>query len=35
MILDADGKVVARASGEKSAEDLKVWIDEALASTTT
>jgi thiol-disulfide isomerase/thioredoxin len=35
VILDADGKVVARASGEKSAEDLKVWIDEALASTTT
>jgi thiol-disulfide isomerase/thioredoxin len=35
VILDADGKVVARASGEKSAEDLKVWIDDALASTTT
>jgi thiol-disulfide isomerase/thioredoxin len=33
VILDADGKVVARASGEKSAEDLKVWIDEALATT--
>jgi thiol-disulfide isomerase/thioredoxin len=35
VILDADGKVIARASGEKSAEDLKVWIDDALASTTT
>jgi thiol-disulfide isomerase/thioredoxin len=35
VILDADGKVIARDSGEKSAEDLKVWIDEALASTTT
>ncbi len=31
VILDADGKVIARASGEKSAEDLKVWIDDALA----
>ena len=35
VILDADGKVVARDSGEKSAEDLKVWIDDALASATT
>ena len=35
VILDADGKVVARDSGEKTAEDLKVWIDDALASMTT
>jgi thiol-disulfide isomerase/thioredoxin len=35
VILDADGNVIARDSGEKSAEDLKVWIDDALASTTT
>jgi thiol-disulfide isomerase/thioredoxin len=35
VILDADGKIIARDSGEKSAEDLKVWIDDALASTTT
>jgi thiol-disulfide isomerase/thioredoxin len=34
VILDADGKVVARDSGEKTAEDLKVWIDDALASMT-
>lgn len=35
VILDADGNIIARDSGEKSAEDLKVWIDDALASTTT
>ena len=35
VILDADGNVIARDSGEKTAEDLKVWIDDALASTTT
>lgn len=35
VILDADGKVIARASGEKSAADLKVWIDDALSTTTT
>jgi hypothetical protein len=32
VILDAEGKVIARDSGEKTAADLKVWIDEALAS---
>ena len=31
MILDADGTAVARASGSRSADDIKVWIDEALA----
>jgi thiol-disulfide isomerase/thioredoxin len=33
VILDADGNIVARDSGEKSAEDLKVWIDTALSTT--
>lgn len=35
VILDADGNVLARDSGEKSAEDLAMWIQDALASTPT
>jgi thiol-disulfide isomerase/thioredoxin len=31
VILDADGNILARDSGEKSAEDLAVWIQDALA----
>ena len=31
MIADADGNVLARDSGTKSAEDLAVWIQTALA----
>ena len=31
VILDADGNVLARDSGEKTAEDLAVWIQDALA----
>jgi thiol-disulfide isomerase/thioredoxin len=34
MVVDADGTVLARASGEKSAEDLATWIREALANST-
>jgi hypothetical protein len=30
MIVDADGNVLDRASGTKSAEDLAVWIQAAL-----
>jgi cytochrome c biogenesis protein CcmG/thiol:disulfide interchange protein DsbE len=32
VIADADGNVLARDSGEKQAEDLAVWIKEALAA---
>ena len=35
VILDADGNILARDSGEKSAEDLAVWIQDALASAPT
>ncbi|HYN35258.1 MAG TPA: TlpA disulfide reductase family protein [Ilumatobacteraceae bacterium] len=35
VILDADGNVLARDSGEKSAEDLAVWIQDALANAPT
>ncbi|MEM8620438.1 MAG: TlpA disulfide reductase family protein [Actinomycetota bacterium] len=31
MILDADGNVVSRASGSRSADEIKAWIDESLA----
>lgn len=34
MIVDADGTVLDRASGTKSAEDLAVWIQDALATST-
>lgn len=34
VLLDADGNIVARDSGEKSAADLQVWIDEALATAS-
>ncbi len=33
MIADADGNVLARASGTKSAEDLAAWIQTALDSS--
>jgi thiol-disulfide isomerase/thioredoxin len=33
VILDAEGNVLARDSGTKSAEDLAVWIQDALATT--
>jgi thiol-disulfide isomerase/thioredoxin len=33
VVLDADGNVLARDSGTKSAEDLAVWIQDALATT--
>ena len=32
MIVDADGNLLARASGTKSAEDLATWIQDALAT---
>ena len=32
MILDADGNVVARTSGEMSVDDLTAWISDAMAS---
>ena len=35
LLVDADGSVLARASGEKSAEDLATWIQDALAASTT
>ena len=35
VILDADGNVLARDSGEKTAEDLAVWIQDALANAPT
>lgn len=35
VILDADGNVLARDSGEKSADDLAVWIRDALANAPT
>ncbi len=31
MLLDADGNVVARASGSRGADEIKSWIDESLA----
>jgi len=34
MIVDADGTVLDRASGSKSAEDLAAWIQGALANST-
>jgi cytochrome c biogenesis protein CcmG/thiol:disulfide interchange protein DsbE len=34
VILDADGNILARDSGEKTAEDLAAWIQEALSTTT-
>ena len=33
MVLDADGNVLARDSGTKSAENLAIWIQDALATT--
>jgi thiol-disulfide isomerase/thioredoxin len=33
MVVDADGSVLARASGTKTAEDLATWIQDALATT--
>jgi thiol-disulfide isomerase/thioredoxin len=33
MVVDADGTVLARASGEKTAEELSVWISDALATS--
>ncbi len=33
MIADADGNVLDRASGTKSAEDLAAWIQDALATS--
>ena len=33
MIADADGNVLARASGTKSAEELAAWIQDALATS--
>ena len=35
MILDADGNVVARTSGEMSVDDLTAWISDAMASIDT
>ena len=35
VILDADGNVLARDSGEKPADDLAVWIKDALANAPT
>jgi hypothetical protein len=35
VILDADGNILARDSGEKTAEDLAVWIQDALANAPT
>ena len=32
VILDADGTVIARTSGELSVDDLTVWISDAMAS---
>jgi thiol-disulfide isomerase/thioredoxin len=32
VVLDADGNVLARDSGTKSAEDLAVWIQDALST---
>jgi hypothetical protein len=32
MLVDADGNVLERASGAKSAEDLNAWIQNALAT---
>ncbi|HSP29134.1 MAG TPA: redoxin family protein [Ilumatobacteraceae bacterium] len=32
MVVDAEGTVLARASGVKSAEDLATWISDALAT---
>ena len=32
MIVDADGNLLARASGTKTAEELAVWIQDALAT---
>ena len=34
VVLDAEGNVLARDSGTKSAEDLAVWIQDAVATTT-
>lgn len=34
MVADADGTVLARASGTKSAEDLATWVRAALATST-
>jgi hypothetical protein len=33
MIVDADGTVLARSSGEKPAEELATWIEDTLAAT--
>ena len=33
MIVDADGNVLARDSGTKSAEDLAAWLQDALATS--
>jgi hypothetical protein len=33
MIVDADGNLLARDSGTKSAEDIASWIQEALATS--
>ena len=34
VILDADGKIIARDSGEKTAEELNTWIQDALATAS-
>jgi thiol-disulfide isomerase/thioredoxin len=34
VILDTDGKILARDSGEKTAEQLAAWIKDALATST-
>jgi hypothetical protein len=33
MVVDADGNLLARDSGTKSAEDLAAWIQGALATS--
>ncbi len=35
VILDDDGNILARDSGEKPADELETWIQDALASDTT
>ncbi len=34
VILDADGNIIARDSGEKTAEELDAWIQDALATAS-
>jgi thiol-disulfide isomerase/thioredoxin len=35
LLVDTDGTVIDRSSGEKKAEDLAAWIQDALASSST